>query len=70
MDETVRVLPDEHEDDDADDEDDDEDDDEEEEPAFVMVLVGSSVFVSASGASSRLVWVREDTDGRRRRLVR
>lgn len=76
LEETARVPPDEDEDDDdgADDEvddDDDDDDDEEEEPAFVMVVVGSSVFaVSASGASSRLVWDREDMDGRRRRLAR
>lgn len=54
LDETVRVLPD--DDEDADDEDDDDDDEEEEGPAFVMVVVRSSVFaVSASGASSRLV---------------
>jgi hypothetical protein len=67
--ETVWVLPDEDEDDD--DEDDDDDDDEEEEPVFVVVIVGSSGFAeSAADASTRLIWVREDTDGRRRRLVR
>jgi hypothetical protein len=64
LEETVRVLSDE-------DEDDDVDDDDEEEPAFVVVIVGSSDFaVSAADASTRLAQDREDTDGRRKRLVR
>ena len=62
LEETVWVLPDEVE-------DDDDEDDDEEEPA--LVVVGSSDFVVfAAGASTRLAWAREDTDGRRRRLVR
>jgi hypothetical protein len=69
--EAVWVLSDEDEDEDDEEDDDDDDEEEEEEPVFVVVIVGSSGFAeSATDASTRLIWDREDTEGRRRRLVR
>ena len=57
-------------DEDEDDEDDDGDDDEED-SALVVIVVGlSGCAVSVAGTSTRFTWDREDTDGRRRRLVR
>jgi len=68
---TVRVpLEEEYDDDDEDDEDEDEDDDEV--VAFVVVIVrsSSSSGVPAASTSTRLTGARDDTDGRRRRVVR
>lgn len=64
LEESIWVLSDE-------DEDDEDDDDDEEDPAFVVVVVGSfGCAVSIAGTSTRFTWDRQDTDGRRRRLVR
>ncbi len=53
------------------DDDDDDDDDGEEDPALVVVVIGfSSCALSIAGTSTRFTWDREDTDSRRRRLVR
>ena len=50
---------------------DDDDDDGREDPALVVVVIGfSGCAVSIAGTSTRFTWDREDTDGRRRRLVR
>lgn len=68
LEESIWVLSDDDEDEDGDEDDEDED---EEDPALVVVVVGfSGCAVFIAGTSTRIARDREDTDGRRRRLVR